>query len=69
MTAGNPVKFQSGTIVATVGASSVATREEITRLVHRHLSRDWGDVDAADAKANERAVAWRKRFVELSRER
>ena len=50
------IRFQPGTVVATVGALEVATNEQIAGLLARHLSGDWGDVDAEDAKANETAL-------------
>lgn len=50
------IRFQPGTVVATVGALHVATNDEIHHLLTRHLSGDWGDVDADDADANEQAL-------------
>lgn len=50
------IKFQPGTIVATMGAIEIATNEQIHELLTRHLSGDWGDVDPEDAKANESAL-------------
>lgn len=50
------IKFQPGTVVATVGALEVATNEQIAGLLRRHLSGDWGDVDAEDARANDEAL-------------
>ena len=57
------IHFQPGTVVATVGATMVATPEQLAALVRRHLSGDWGDVDAGDAKANENAVKWGERVL------
>lgn len=50
------IKFQPGTIVATVGALHIASNEQIAGLLARHLSGDWGDLDPEDAKANEDAL-------------
>lgn len=58
-----PIRFQPGTVVATVGATMVATEEQLKALVRRHLSGDWGDVNCDDAQANERAVKWGDRIL------
>lgn len=50
------IRFQPGTVSATVGALEIATNEQIAGLLARHLSGDWGDVDAQDAQANEQAL-------------
>ena len=50
------IKFQPGTVVATIGAMDVATSPQIAALLRRHLSGDWGDVCEQDAKANEWAL-------------
>lgn len=57
------IRFQPGTVVATVGALHVATHAQIHALLQRHLAGDWGDVDAEDAKANERALKWGERIL------
>lgn len=57
------IRFQSGSVVATVGATMVASEEQIIALLRRHLSGDWGDVDAEDAKANENALKWGERIL------
>jgi hypothetical protein len=41
----------------------VATPEQLAALVRRHLSGDWGDVGAEDAKANEAALKWGERIL------
>lgn len=41
----------------------VATPEQLAALVRRHLSGDWGDVDAADATANEHALTHGERIL------
>lgn len=50
------IKFQPGTVVATLGALEIATTEQIQELLSRHLHGDWGDVDKEDARANESAL-------------
>lgn len=57
------IKFQLGTIVATLGATQVASMEQITAILKRHLAGDWGDVDPGDAKANEAALKWGDRIL------
>jgi hypothetical protein len=50
------IRFRPGNIVTTLGASEVATRDQIDAILARHLSGDWGEVDREDASANERAL-------------
>ena len=57
------IKFAAGTVVCTLGASEIATRSEMLRLLDRHLRGDWGDVDPEDAKANENALKWSERIL------
>jgi hypothetical protein len=42
--------------VATPNALSRLTQEDILRAIQRHQSGDWGDVDAHDREANNRAL-------------
>jgi hypothetical protein len=57
------IKFQPGTVVATVGATMVASEEQLAALVRRHISGDWGNVGAEDAKANEWALKVGERLL------
>jgi hypothetical protein len=50
------IKFRPGSVVTTLGALEVATQEQLDRLVARHLSGDWGEIDQEDAAANEQAL-------------
>ncbi len=50
------IRFQPGTIVATVGAIEIATNEQIHELITRHLHGDWGDVEPDSVEANEQAL-------------
>jgi hypothetical protein len=50
------IAFEPGSIVATLGALQVATHEQITAILARHLAGDWGDLGDEDKKANERAL-------------
>ena len=48
--------FQPGQIVATRGALSVLSREDIMKALRRHLSGDWGDLSAEDKRENDFSV-------------
>jgi hypothetical protein len=52
-----------GTIVVTDGARSVATADEIVKLLHRHRACDFGVLDAHDTYANEHAVRTGTRVI------
>ncbi len=58
-----PIRFQPGTVVATVGALQVADNHAILELLRRHLSGDWGDLSEEDKKANEHAVQHGERIL------
>ncbi len=57
------IRFQPGSVVATLGALQVATHEQIAGIVGRHLAGDWGDVSKDDAAANEKALKDGDRLV------
>lgn len=59
----NRIRFQPGTVVATVGALQVADNHAILELLRRHLSGDWGDVSKEDAKANDHALTHGERIL------
>jgi len=50
--------FSLGMVVATPGAIDAATaaNDMLLRYVARHVVGEWGDLDAADVRANERAL-------------
>jgi len=48
--------FELGRIVAAPGALEVLAPEEPLVLLRRHQSGDWGEVDAHDRRANNRAL-------------
>ena len=48
--------FQPGQIVATRGALSVLSREDVMKALRRHLSGDWGDLSTEDKQENDFAV-------------
>lgn len=51
--------FALGAVVATPGALTVCEESNTasSELVWRHVSGDWGDLDAHDRRENQRAVA------------
>ena len=56
-------RFNPGRVVATPGALAAleASGESLSDYLTRHLSGDWGDVDAEDARENELSLkrGWR----------
>jgi hypothetical protein len=65
MVAESPIKFQSGTVVMTIGAREVleGNQHQLLVLLQRHLSGDWGEVGKEDAAANERALTHGERLL------
>lgn len=57
------IRFQSGTVVTTVGALQLADNHAILELLRRHLSGDWGDLTEDDKKANEHALKHGERIL------
>ena len=51
----NP-RFPLGRVVATPGALAILAPEEPIILLQRHQSGDWGEVDAHDRRANNKAL-------------
>ena len=56
-------KFPMGQVVATPGAIEVLEDGEITRLLQRHQSGDWGEVDREDWRANDLSLRERTRLL------
>jgi len=56
-------RFHPGKVVATPGALAAleASGESLLGYVARHVSGDWGEVDASDARENELSLehGWR----------
>ncbi len=48
--------FRLGRIVATPNALSKLSQQDVLRGIQRHQAADWGDVDADDREANNRAL-------------
>ena len=57
------IKFSPGQIVATLGATHVASMEQIAAILQRHLQGDWGDLGDEDKRANEAALKHGDRLV------
>ena len=53
-----PARFPLGKIVATLGAVQEIAPDDLSRALARHAQGDWGECDAEDAKANDRALCW-----------
>lgn len=51
-----PGRFPLGRTVITPGALEALSTPTVLAALHRHLNGDWGDLDAEDKAANERAL-------------
>jgi hypothetical protein len=49
-------KFQLGQLLSTPGVLDAAAGESLLPHISRHAAGDWGDVDAEDKRANDRAL-------------
>jgi hypothetical protein len=58
-----PPKFPLGALVATPGALDATTHEHRIECLARHVSGDWGVVDAQDAATNAEAVTIGNRIL------
>ena len=58
-------RFRLGHIVSTPNALSQLSREDILHGIHRYQAGDWGDVDADDRTANERALVEGTRLLSV----
>lgn len=52
----SPAKFELGHIVSTPGALHKFGSEQLALHLDRHVSGDWGDMDAEDIAANDSAL-------------
>lgn len=57
--------FRLGQIVATSNALSKLSQQDILRGIQRHQAGDWGDVDAHDRDANNRALTEGTRLLSV----
>lgn len=55
--------FHCGQLCATAGALKAVPPMELTLLMKRHLSGDWGDISENDAAANEDALHYGDRII------
>ncbi|MBX7208660.1 MAG: hypothetical protein K1X78_10130 [Verrucomicrobiaceae bacterium] len=55
-TAPPKAKFPLGNLVSTPGALEVLTHPEIMSALSRHITGDWGEVDAEDKRANDQSL-------------
>ncbi len=60
-------RFRLGRIVSTPNALSQLTQEDILMGIRRHQAGDWGDLDARDKAANDRALVERTRIFSVYR--
>jgi hypothetical protein len=52
------IRFDPGKIVMTPGAiaAMASARQQPSDFLHRHITGDWGELDAHDTRANEAAM-------------
>lgn len=50
------MKFPLGRVVITATAKAELDDEDVRQALVRHIRGDWGDTDAHDTEANERAL-------------
>lgn len=62
-------QFNPGQVVATPGALAAlaANNQRAVQVLARHLTGDWGDVDAADWSANNHALRAQGRLLSVYR--
>ena len=58
-------KFSLGTVVATPGAIELLEQNSLpaSSFLSRHISGDWGVLDAEDTQANEDAIQYGNRIL------
>lgn len=58
------MKFSLGNVVATPGAIELLEQNNLpaSSFLSRHISGDWGDLDAEDKQANEDAIEYGNRI-------
>ncbi|HEU5122562.1 MAG TPA: hypothetical protein VFW05_00705 [Verrucomicrobiae bacterium] len=70
MNVNTPVaRFRLGRIVATANAAAQLAPDDILIGIGRHQAGDWGDVDAHDRAANEKAIIHGTRILSVFQSR
>ena len=64
---GKVPKFTLGRTMITAGALAALNHEDVLTALNRHVVGDWGEVDAEDWNANERALCEGGRIVSVYR--
>lgn len=57
------ILFDLGHLVATENARDAISSSDMARAIERHVTGDWGDLCAADKKANDRALCEGSRLL------
>ena len=59
------MKFSLGNVVATPGAIELLEQNNLpaSSFLSRHISGDWGDLDAEDKQANDEAIQYGNRIL------
>lgn len=60
-------RFPLGRVVATPNALNTLTPDDIMSGLSRHVTGDWGEIDAEDRQANETALIEGTRLVSVYR--
>lgn len=58
-------KIRLGAVVTTQGAHNALSGDDMGSAITRHSQGDWGDVDAEDKAANERALVEGARLLSV----
>ena len=61
------VRVPLGRVVITANAAEKLLEVDVARAIRRHASGDWGDVDAEDRAANDRAIQDGDRLLSVYR--
>ena len=56
-------RFPLGEVFMTAVTAEGTDPDEITKILHRHHSGDWGDLEAGDKQANEEALTHGERIL------
>ena len=67
MSAHTSLPLKLGQIVATPNALELVSQAEITKALQRHVTGDWGDLDAEDKQVNDDALVEGTRILSAYR--